>query len=512
MSFRYTDVNTRAVYSVQKGGIGQAGKIAKFWVDSAGTVPVDLGSYSALTPDTAGASLGTNQLTVQADGTWPEMWDRTAAQDYVFVQVGTVASPGVLYRIFCDADQRLDTLTTAPVGLGITLPGAVRAPVALMGTALQTSHGYATNAGGSSNLNDTTQYVLGTQSASLTTDGAATAKTLKRTAMTAVSATGRQPVFWVKMDDQTHLAACQLYLGDTNLANSYKWDIKSSATQKWAPDGLWHRVVLSWSEAVIAGSPTRSAITDAQFRIVDDALAPITVHFNGWGLVAESTTWPNGVVSLTFDDTYLSHYTTVRPKLDQYGFSATAYVIQEYAGQAGRMTMQNLVDLQRFNGWEIAGHATTGAVHAARFTSMDAAALATEFSTIRSWLNTNGFSGDHVAYPGGEFNDTVLDAAEKYFTAGVTVFPRPETLPPARRSKMRRGGYVTSATSTASLTAAIDAAYTNKEWLIFGFHDVVTTTVGSTDYSIANFGTVVDYLATKGIPVRTVGDVLRVRP
>lgn len=391
-------------------------------------------------------------------------------------------------------------------------PGAALAPIAVFGTALQTGHGYATNAGGSANLNDTSQYVLGTQSASLTTDGAATAKTLKKTAMTAVSATGRQPVFWVKMDDQTRLAACQLYLGDTNLANNYKWDLKSSATQKWTPDGLWHRVVLSWGEATITGTPTRSAITDAQFRVVDDATGAVTVHFNGWGLVAESSTWPNGVVSLTFDDTYASHYNLVRPKLDQYGMPATAYIIQDYVGQGGRMTLQNLVDMQRFNGWEIAGHSTTGAVHSARFNTMDAASLAKEFSDIRSWLAANGFTGDHVAYPGGEFNDTVLDATERFFTGGVTVYQRPETLPPARRSKIRRGGYVTSATATATLTAAIDAAVTNKEWLVFGFHDVLTTTGVSTDYSTANFNTVIDYLATKSIPVRTVGDVLRVRP
>ncbi len=70
MAYRYTDVNTRAVYSPTQGTFGQAGKLARFWTDAAGTIPVDIGLYSALTPDTPGASTGSNQLVVQADGMW----------------------------------------------------------------------------------------------------------------------------------------------------------------------------------------------------------------------------------------------------------------------------------------------------------------------------------------------------------------------------------------------------------------------------------------------------------
>lgn len=110
MARRYTDVNTRAVYSPTKGAIGQAGKVARFWLDAEGTVPVDVGLYNAVTPETPGASTGTNVLPVLDDGMWPEMWDRAGSQDHVYIQVGTVASPGVLYRIYCDADQRLNDL------------------------------------------------------------------------------------------------------------------------------------------------------------------------------------------------------------------------------------------------------------------------------------------------------------------------------------------------------------------------------------------------------------------
>ncbi len=127
MAYRYTDVNTRAVYSTTKGTTGQAGKLAKFWKNADGTGPVDIGLYDEDTPETPGTSTGSNVLTVGTDGMWPAMWDREGAKDHVFIQVGTLASPGEIYRLFCDADQRLDALATAVAGAETNLasiPGA----------------------------------------------------------------------------------------------------------------------------------------------------------------------------------------------------------------------------------------------------------------------------------------------------------------------------------------------------------------------------------------------------
>ena len=376
-------------------------------------------------------------------------------------------------------------------------------------TTLQTGHGFTNNAGGSANLNDTTDYVLGTQAVSVTTDGLGTSKTIKRTGMTAFSSNGRIPRIWIKVNDNTNVSALQLYMGDTNLANYFRWEMKSSATQKWLTNGEWHCITLPWGDATITGSPNRSSITDVQFRIVDNASAAVTVHFNGLMLVDEQDRYPNGVVSFSFDDTYLSHYTVARPKLDQYGFGATAYTIQDYVGGSGRMTLDQLKLLETYSGWEVSGHASTGAIHAARFTSLTDAQLETEYQTIKNWLSINGFKGDTIAYPGGEFNPTVLAKAEQYFIGGRTTFKKSEVIPAARRSKIRCGGYVTSSSTVAELKAAVDKAYDNKEWLILNFHDLVSSITSSTDYLIADFQELVDYVNTKNIAVRTIGSVLK---
>lgn len=388
-----------------------------------------------------------------------------------------------------------------------SVPKHPRVSPAVVVTKFQSGHGFTNNASGSANLNDTTDFVQGTQSVSIITDGAGTAKTIKKTGMTAFSATGRYVRVWVKIVANAKVAGLQLYLGDTSLTNYYKWELKSSATQKWLTDGDWHCVTLSFGNATTTGSPTRGVITDAQFRFVDDGTGPINCLVNGIELVAEPTRYTNGVVTLTFDDTYASHYTVAKPKLDQYGMPATAFVIQDYVGASGRMTLAQLKQMQEHSGWEIAGHASTGAIHAARFTSLTAVQMEAEAMKIKWFLEQNGFASDTLAYPGGEYNNTTLTVAERHFAQTRTVYQYGETLPPARRSKVRCNAYMSSGVATATVTALIDRAKANKEWLVITFHDIVSAPSASTDYSITNFNTIIDYLATAGIPVETFGEV-----
>ena len=75
------------------------------------------------------------------------------------------------------------------------------------------------------------------------------------------------------------------------------------------------------------GTPTRDGFI-TQLRLRARASNGNTVAVN-WGAVAltdESTAYPNGVVSFTYDDSYLSHWTEARKALDkQVGYVGTFY-------------------------------------------------------------------------------------------------------------------------------------------------------------------------------------------
>lgn len=386
-----------------------------------------------------------------------------------------------------------------------------------MVTSFQSGHGFTQTGTGTTNLNDTADFVLRSQAAWISTSGGGVACQLRKTGLTATDFTSKSVVVWLKVDDWSTLSQFQLYMGDTSFANFYIASLGDNNfgtnENQVLKNGEWNRVVIPWAMfSVGGGTPTRSAITDFQFRIVDNSTGPFKLHVNGIGTVPDaSTDWPNGVVSITFDDGYANQYTQGRAKMDQYGFPGTAFIIKDALGSSGTyMTLAQAQKLEAYNGWEIAAHSYTLADHNGFFTALSDAALEANLYKMKAWLVANGFRGvDLFAWPGGKYLAAQEAVAAGYFSVRRTINDsRYECVPPSNAGRLLTKMYVTASTTTATITAAIDAAYTNKAWLILVFHGIDDSAQTWPTYSIANFGTVIDYLNTKGIPVRTVGDVM----
>lgn len=393
-------------------------------------------------------------------------------------------------------------------------------PISSWVTQFQAGHGFVANtvAGTTDNLNDTSDAALGTQSAVLETDGTGTARTLTRLGLAPIDFTARVPKIWVKLDNVTHAANLQLVLGDSNLANSYRFSFHSTQGQKWSTEGDWVAFTMSWSpdNVSVQGTPNRAAITDVQLRVVDSATGQrVRLHVNGLALVAEpATKYPGGVLSITFDDNFGTMVSQGRPVLAAHGLPATAYVIVDLVGDPGRASLADLRALQDTDGWEIAVHAYLDDNHAARFTQLSAGVLEDDLVDARAWLIANDFAGyDHCAYPGGNFTGgigtDVLALTRTYFSTCRTIYQgERETYVPADARKLRVF-YITNTVPLANAIAAVDKARLHREWIILVFHQLVTSTPAtSTEWSAADFATLVAHIATTGIPVKTIGQVL----
>lgn len=391
-------------------------------------------------------------------------------------------------------------------------------PVASWVTQFQAGHGFVATGTPSAgdNLDDTTDAVLGTQSAVIETDGTGAARALRRTGLPPIDFTGHVPKLWVKLDNVTAAANLQLWLGDSNLANAYRFSFHSTQGQRWTTEGDWVAFTISWSPANVSvlGTPNRAAITDVQLRVIDNASGtPVRLHVNGIALVPEpAQLYPDGVVSITFDDNFASMIGEGLPVLASHGFPATAYVIVDLVGKPGRTTLAEL-HMAHGAGWEIAVHAHADVNHAARFTNVPPEVLEDDLVDARAWLIENGFSGyDHCAYPGGAFTGgagtDVLSLARTYFATCRTIYQgERETFPPADPVKLRVF-YVTNTVSLEQAKTAVDQARAHREWIIVVFHNLVTNPTSSTQWSIADFTALVTHIATTGMPVKTIGQVL----
>lgn len=387
------------------------------------------------------------------------------------------------------------------------------APVQAIGT--QPGHGWVFSGtpGALSTLNDTEGPALGTQSVKLASSST-TAVTVEQSGLN-ISAHDSHLRIWIKIADMPLASIVTVYAFTNGLSGGsyYLWNIHSSATPNtdasYITSGEWAAVTLPWSSATITGNASRDKITDVRIRLSPSAAGAV-MNFNGVDVIKAQTSFDKGVVSLTFDDSNITHWTTVRPYMDKYGFQGTAFTLPgNLGGGPNSMSLGQLKALQRDYGWEVASHTawSTDSHNAFPVPDLDGDILRT-----RAFLKKHGFQGaDMGAYPHGRITPAIVATTRKYqyaARAGAGASnQKTETLPPSDPLRIRPFG-ISSTTTVASVIAAIDKAVANREWLVLIFHgikDVADTYY----YPVASFQQIVDHIATSGIAVRTMTDALK---
>lgn len=408
------------------------------------------------------------------------------------------------------------------------VPERIRPAVMIWGG--QAGHGWTgTGAGATFNLDDTTDIALGTRSMRIQTPGTATPPGtqtfIQKLAIPAVDITNRTVVMWIKVDNYNAGCDLRVWLGSSGSAwtNYLNWSWTDGDTNKIYPvGGGWVQLVLPRSRAATVGTPTLTALTDVRVTTYDGGVGvPMVTHFGGIGLVPDgSSLYPNGVVSLTFDDGLADHYTEAKAYLDSKGAAGTCYPIIGALNTSGYMTTAQLKALVSMSGWEMGLHAYTNANHdgVGGITALSPSDQVKDIVQSKEWLLANGFRDtDNYAYPQGIFNHATADNLRPWISSARTTKSRPtsapgpggETFPPSDRMKMYQRA-LSNTDTLANITAFVDAIKANKEWLIMTFHGI-RATPPSTGTTPAIFQGFVDYVIAQGVPFRTVGEVLAVQ-
>lgn len=363
-------------------------------------------------------------------------------------------------------------------------------------TNFQTGHGWTWAYGTATNTPDTTDYVRGTQSESVT--ATTTLSAFRSGTSTTYNMTNRCIKVWIKVADWTNLTSIAFYATDTAFTNYGSWQLVDS------PDifelGDWVSFTLSPAKANITGTVNWGLINQFQIAIQTTT----TTQTIKLGSVAITEMPLEGTVSLVFDDAHVSIYTEARKKMDQYGFPGTIYLnTPSVDSDADHLALTQLKKLQLNNLWDICAHGVTD------LTTLTLAEAEADVVSTKKWLLNNGFiRGAHdFAYPNGNYSDALIQMLNKYFRSARTVINYTESTTPPDMFRLKVF-QVLNTTTTTAVQNAVTRAINGREWLILLFHQITSTASTETQYSITNFSTVIDNLATSGVAVKTVPSVL----
>jgi peptidoglycan/xylan/chitin deacetylase (PgdA/CDA1 family) len=388
---------------------------------------------------------------------------------------------------------------------------ALKSPAPLVVENMQAGHGWVDtgSVGGTTTLNDTSRFLVGTQAVTRLSDGAGGVSRLRKLGGTTVDFTGKNPRFSIYTSALAKAGPCTLYLGSGGaLANYYRWDLSApGAAPEYFVDGQFTTFTLTFADATVVGTPDRSALSDKQVLWPDDNTGtPFGFTIGRVDAVAPSLAYPKAI-SFSFDDSFGSQAEALA-YLGKYGMRGTLYTIVDVLGTAGCLTLSQLRQMHDVLGHEVAGHSFTAANHNLYYPNISSGALDTELSGLRAWLDANGFDINHFCYPAGKYNAAVIDAVRSYFPSSArgTFNAVMESSRPGDRHQLRAVS-LNSGRTIANATGKIDKLVAGDDgWLHFYGHKFDGD--GSIGWDFSKWTALVDYAAASGIPVLPVGDVL----
>lgn len=293
--------------------------------------------------------------------------------------------------------------------------------------------------------------------------------------------------YWVYIDDVTKLSAITIYLSSvSNFASLFSYALSASNLLNG-----WNFVQVRREQWTNTGSESWSN-TMIRLRFRTDSVASETVSTTFDSLYYGIYSRPK--VLITFDDGWDSAHTEGYTYMATKNLKGTHFVISSVVDTAGRVTTENLTTAYN-NGWSISNHTATHQ----NLSTLTEEEATTELTDCYDWLVSNGFSttAKHVAYPNGGYNTTVLDLMDTLgYETGSTIISRQNNIVKGLEDRRLIKRY--SLINTNNLTTVrgyVDTAIANGSTVIINFHKLVVSPSASTEWSISDFQSLIDYIA-----------------
>lgn len=296
-------------------------------------------------------------------------------------------------------------------------------------------------------------------------------------------------------------AGLSVFLGNSTLT-SYRL-YSNPKPENYSVENGWTLVTIHPDgHSTTVGTPDMAAIQKISIRFED----PTGTHTEMLGAVGTApipSKYPNGVVTIDFDDNSPGQFDLARPLMVARGFPGTICAIGEAADAAanGAMSVSDMHMLEDMFGWEIGGHSALYTDHVDMRTLTDAQ-LDNSVLRMRQWLRKNRFRSNWFAYPNGNMDNRVRAVVRKNFPLGRSTGPNGviTTYPVTANLHALPCHFPTT---SADVSTRITTAVARKQWLALGFHGITSGTPTGSQISLTEFTAILDAIVAAGMPVVT---------
>jgi peptidoglycan/xylan/chitin deacetylase (PgdA/CDA1 family) len=219
------------------------------------------------------------------------------------------------------------------------------------------------------------------------------------------------------------------------------------------------------------------------------------------------------IVSLTFDDGFLSTFTNALPVLSQRGIPATAFITTSWidSGTTGdnfpAMNWDQVTTLQNQYGWEIGSHTVTHP----QLNTLPIDQVDQELTQSKEVLQSHGINATSFASPYGEVNDEVVAESLKTYAVHRGFTDRLDTKDNSYNNSNTVVQSVEESTSLTDVQSWVDQAMQMGQWLVLVFHNVAENYDPNYQYTTTDseLGQIADYIKQVGIKVLPMNQVVK---
>jgi len=201
-------------------------------------------------------------------------------------------------------------------------------------------------------------------------------------------------------------------------------------------------------------------------------------------------------LSLTFDDGYASHYSTVLPLLKEKNYNATFFIILNSTAKPSYTPYMNEEQIQALasQGYEIGSHS----INHPFLTNLSNEEIKKELKESKRQIEEKyNIKVTSFALPYGDYNDEILEEIKKYYISARTIYNLNS------EDFLIRGLALTSDTTSEIVCQSIEHANKEKLWLVLIFHDISQNPL-KWDTSTENFKEILQCAKNSNIKVDSI--------